>query len=63
VVRIASTGLARCIDPVHTPFDGDVVFALSTAREAVEIEPPEALALGVALRDLLVEAVLRAVAR
>lgn len=61
IVRIAATGLARRIDPVHTPFDGDVVFALSTARDAVEITPPEALALGVALRDLLEESVVRAV--
>lgn len=61
VVRVAATGLARRIDPVHTPFDGDVVFALSTGRDVEEIGPLEALALGVALRDLLEEAVVRAV--
>jgi L-aminopeptidase/D-esterase-like protein len=61
VVRVAATALARRIDPVHTPFDGDVVFALSTAREVSEIGPAESLALGVALRDLLEEAIIRAV--
>jgi L-aminopeptidase/D-esterase-like protein len=61
VVRVAATGLARRIDPVHTPFDGDVVFALSTAPEVSEIGPAESLALSVALRDALEEAVVRAV--
>jgi L-aminopeptidase/D-esterase-like protein len=61
VVRVASTGLARRIDPVHTPFDGDVVFALSTAPEVAEISPAESLAIAVALRDLLEDAILRAV--
>lgn len=32
VAQMAHDGLARCITPVHTPFDGDTVFALSTAR-------------------------------
>ena len=29
---MAQDGLARALRPVHTPFDGDVVFALATAR-------------------------------
>ncbi|WP_300555067.1 P1 family peptidase [Maricaulis sp.] len=29
---MAQDGFARAIRPVHTPYDGDVVFALSTAR-------------------------------
>jgi L-aminopeptidase/D-esterase-like protein len=31
---MADDGLARAIRPVHTPFDGDTVFALSTGRRA-----------------------------
>jgi L-aminopeptidase/D-esterase-like protein len=31
VALMAQDGLARAIRPVHTPFDGDSVFALSTA--------------------------------
>ena len=32
VARMASAGVARAVDPVFTPFDGDVVFALSDGR-------------------------------
>jgi L-aminopeptidase/D-esterase-like protein len=30
---MAQTGLARAIYPVHTPLDGDVLFAASTGRK------------------------------
>jgi L-aminopeptidase/D-esterase-like protein len=61
VVRVAATALARRIDPVNTPFDGDLVFALSTAREVADVTPNESLTLGVAMRDLLEDAITRAV--
>ena len=61
VVRVVTTALARRIDPVNTPFDGDTVFALSTSREVVDLTAADALALGVALRDVLEEAITRAV--
>ncbi|MFP6748513.1 MAG: P1 family peptidase [Alphaproteobacteria bacterium] len=32
VAIMAHDGMARAIRPIHTPFDGDVVFALSTTR-------------------------------
>ncbi len=32
---MAHTGLARAIYPVHTPLDGDIVFAASTGRKAL----------------------------
>ena len=32
---MAQTGLARAIYPVHTPLDGDVVFAAATGRKAL----------------------------
>lgn len=32
LAQMAHDGLARAIRPIHTPLDGDVVFALSTAR-------------------------------
>jgi L-aminopeptidase/D-esterase-like protein len=38
VARAAHDGLARSIRPVHTPVDGDMVFALATG--AVEVAPP-----------------------
>jgi L-aminopeptidase/D-esterase-like protein len=36
IAIMAQDGLARAIRPVHAPFDGDVVFALSTARRPLE---------------------------
>jgi L-aminopeptidase/D-esterase-like protein len=35
LARMAHDGLARAIDPAHTPFDGDTVFALATGRAGV----------------------------
>jgi L-aminopeptidase/D-esterase-like protein len=61
VVRVAATALARRIDPVNTPFDGDLVFALSTAREVADVTANESLTLGVVMRDLLEDAITRAV--
>jgi len=63
VARIAATAFARRITPVHTPFDGDVVFALSTAPEEEERDPSRALNLGVAAREALERAIERAVRR
>lgn len=38
LAQMAQDGLARAIRPVHTPLDGDLVFALSAAAEGVS--PP-----------------------
>ncbi len=61
LARVASNALARRIAPVHTPFDGDVVFALSTADEARETTSREILSLGAAAQAALEEAITRAV--
>src|SRR5262245_54166140 len=34
LATMSHDGLARCIDPVHTPTDGDTVFALATGTSA-----------------------------
>lgn len=39
VATAAHDGLARAINPVHTPLDGDTLFAVSTGRAAVEPVP------------------------
>jgi L-aminopeptidase/D-esterase-like protein len=52
--------LARAIRPVHTPFDGDVVFVLSTGRR--RLAEPKAFSLTV-LGALAADCVARAVAR
>ncbi len=62
VAMMAQDGLARAIRPVHAPFDGDVVFALSTARRP--LPGPEAFAvarIGALAADTLARAVARAV--
>jgi L-aminopeptidase/D-esterase-like protein len=59
LARVAHDGLALSIRPAHTPFDGDTLFALSTARDP---GPPGNLAaLGVAAVDVVAEAVMRAI--
>lgn len=35
VAAMAHDGIARALDPVHTPFDGDAIFVLSTARAGI----------------------------
>jgi L-aminopeptidase/D-esterase-like protein len=57
---MAQDGLARAIRPVHTPFDGDTVFALSTGSGATA-DPAALTRLGSAAADCLARAVMRAV--
>lgn len=57
VALMAHDGLARTIAPVHTPWDGDTVFALGTGQ--LEIAQPE-LVVGSIAADVLAQAVLRA---
>ena len=58
---MASAGLARTIDPVFTPGDGDSIFALATGE--IDISPAPALLtlLGVLAADAVAEATLRSV--
>ena len=39
VARMAHDGMARAIDPVHTPRDGDCVFTLATGRRPGNVLP------------------------
>jgi L-aminopeptidase/D-esterase-like protein len=43
IAIMAADGMARAIRPVHTPFDGDIVFVLATGTS--RLEGPRALAL------------------
>jgi L-aminopeptidase/D-esterase-like protein len=64
VAIMAQDGLARAIRPVHSPFDGDVVFALSTGRVLRDTGPKRALLvarIGAAAADVLARAVARGV--
>jgi L-aminopeptidase/D-esterase-like protein len=58
---MAQVGLARAIRPSHTPFDGDLVFAMATGRRPLS-EPARDLArLGMVAADCLTRAVARGV--
>lgn len=62
VALMAQNGLTRAIRPIHTPFDGDVVFALSTGRRPLDEPPALAVArIGSLAADCLARAVARAV--
>jgi L-aminopeptidase/D-esterase-like protein len=56
---MAQDGLARAIRPIHTPFDGDSVFALSTGS-GPPVDPKVLLKVGCAAADCLARAVMRA---
>jgi L-aminopeptidase/D-esterase-like protein len=58
VAQMAHDGLARVIRPVHTPWDGDTLFALSTGK--VEIPQP-ALLVGAVAAEVVARAVVRGV--
>jgi L-aminopeptidase/D-esterase-like protein len=58
LAQMAHDGFARAISPVHTPADGDTVFALATAGRT---EPDDLLLVGALAADVTAEAILRAV--
>ena len=59
---MAQSGLARALHPVHSPLDGDVVFALSTGRDIDRMATPHDLTvLGSHAADTLSRAVARGV--
>jgi L-aminopeptidase/D-esterase-like protein len=58
IAQMAHDGLARAINPVHTPSDGDAIFAVSTGTIAVKANHG---AIGSLAAEAVVEAVLRAV--
>lgn len=61
VAMMAQDGLARAIRPVHSPFDGDTVFVLSTGKKALA-DPTTGLAkLGMLAADCVARAIARGV--
>jgi L-aminopeptidase/D-esterase-like protein len=63
VARMGSSAIVRRIAPANTVFDGDIVFAVSTAADGRELPPGELLSLGVVAQLVLEEAIVRAVAK
>lgn len=56
VARMGQGGLTRTISPVHTAFDGDIIFALATGQVEGDVN-----LVGQAGAEMVAEAVLRAV--
>ncbi len=63
VAQMAHDGLARVIRPVHTMFDGDTIFALSTGKSSKKPREADVSVIGTAAADVLARAVVRAVQR
>ncbi len=58
---MAQDGLSRALRPVHTPADGDAVFAMATGRVPVADDPIARAELGTLAADCLARAVARGV--
>lgn len=58
---MAQDGLARAIRPVHTPQDGDTVFAIATGRHDIGADPLALGEIGTLAADCLARAVARGV--
>jgi L-aminopeptidase/D-esterase-like protein len=56
VAQMAQDGMARAICPIHTQFDGDLVFALSVGQRHADLNT-----LGAAAAEVTAAAVVRAV--
>ena len=62
IAIMAADGFARALRPVHTPFDGDVVFAVSTGKKkAADQDPRAIMRLGSLAADCLARAIARGV--
>jgi len=58
VAEMSHDGMARAINPTHTPSDGDTLFAMSTGTATVT---PNLTAIGALAAEAVSEAILRAV--
>ena len=61
VAVMAQTGLARAIYPVHTPLDGDMVFAVATGAVPLAKEPDVLARVGAMAANTLARAIARGV--
>src|SRR5690606_24778026 len=61
LATMAGAGLARAIDPVFTPLDGDIVFAAATGARPLADPLRDLAHIGAAAADCLARAVARGV--
>jgi L-aminopeptidase/D-esterase-like protein len=57
VAQMAHDGFARAISPVHTPYDGDTIFALATGTHEAQ---SSVLQIGALAAEVMAEAIVRA---
>ncbi|NIS63192.1 MAG: peptidase S58 family protein [Proteobacteria bacterium] len=58
VIRLTHNGLAKTISPLHTTFDGDVIFALSLGKKEADVNT-----VGILGEGALIHAIMRSVQR
>lgn len=61
VAEMGHTGIARAINPSHSPADGDTVFALATGEPGAGVREPDLTAIGALGARAVSRAILRAV--
>lgn len=64
IAIMAQDGMARALRPSHAPFDGDIVFTLSTAQQEAHANTPRpvlTMRLGALAADVLARAIARAI--
>ena len=62
IAVMAADGFARALRPVHTPFDGDIVFAVSTAKKELgPLRARDVMRLGNIAADCIARAIARGV--
>lgn len=62
IAIMAADGFARSLRPVHTPFDGDLVYAVSTAKKKISgVRQMQIMRLGSIAADCLARAIARGV--
>jgi L-aminopeptidase/D-esterase-like protein len=60
VAQMAHDGFARAISPVHTPGDGDTIFAIATGNDATPADDMRMGMIGALAAEVMADAILRA---
>ena len=60
VAQMAHDGLARTINPAHTMFDGDTIFAIATGK-TISTKPANVTLIGALAAEAMAQAIVRAV--
>jgi L-aminopeptidase/D-esterase-like protein len=60
VAQMAHDGFARAISPVHTPGDGDAIFAVATGEAATPVDDLRLGMIGALAAEVMADAIVRA---